>query len=102
MHQSGKFLQALKNCLKAKGVTYKLLAAKLRISETSVKRNFAEGSLSLPRIGEILATLELTFADVVKVMERGESRQDFLTFDQESILAGDKKLFVFFNLLLFG
>jgi transcriptional regulator with XRE-family HTH domain len=103
MHQSEKFLAALKRCLKAKGISYKDLSSSLKISETSVKRVFSEGTLSLDRIGEILDILNMSFLDVAKLVDnrRGDG-SSILTFDQESVLAADAKLFAFFNLLLFG
>jgi hypothetical protein len=103
MHQSKKFLATLKRCLKTKGVSYKNLATALKISETSVKRIFSEGTLSLERIGEILEILDMTFLDVAKLIDGGNSSVgDILSFDQESVLASDQKLFAFFNLILFG
>lgn len=103
MQQSAQFIEALKRCLKAKGMTYHTLAENLGLSETSIKRNFSEGSFSLKRIGAILDVLDVNFADVVKLIATPTAkRQSLLTFDQESVLASDKKLFAFFHLLLFG
>lgn len=103
MQQSAQFIEALKRCLKAKSMTYQSLAERLGISETSIKRNFSEGSFSLKRIGAILDVLEVNFADVAKLIAATpDKRPNVLTFDQESILASDKKLFSFFHLLLFG
>lgn len=103
MENTAAFLDALKRSLKAKGITYRNLATRLDLSEASVKRVFAEGSLSLDRIGIILDALEMSFLDIAKLARpKGIDDGDTLTFDQESVLAADVKLLSFFHLLLFG
>lgn len=103
MSESAAFLEALKRCLKAKGVTYLALAQRLELSEASVKRIFAEGTLSLERIGQILEVLGMSFHDVGKLSSSVSKRMpNELTYDQESVLAADPKLFAVFHLLLFG
>lgn len=103
MQQSASFLCALKRCLKARGLTYADLASRLDLSEASVKRVFAEGTLTLERIGQVLDILEMSFLDVAKLSASlGKPQPDVLTYDQESILATDPKLFAVFHLVLFG
>ncbi len=103
MPESAAFLDALKRCLKSRGLTYATLAPRLELSEASVKRVFAEGTLSLERIGQILEILEMSFLDVAKLSAgREKSRRNTLTDDQERLLAADPELFAYFHLLLFG
>ena len=103
MQQAPAFMAALKRSLKAKGVTYKDVATHLEISEASVKRLFAAGTLSLSRVGAILDGFDLTFGEIAKIAQPGSRRDyDMLTFEQESVLAADPKLFAFFHLVIFG
>ena len=53
MSQTDQILTALKKCLRAKGLTYRDVAAALELSEASVKRLFSEQSFSLKRLEEI-------------------------------------------------
>ena len=50
MSQTAQLLSALKKFLKAKGITYQLLADRLDLSEASVKRLFSDESFSIRRI----------------------------------------------------
>ena len=102
-NESATFLEALKRCLRAKGLTYGDLAKRLQLSEASVKRIFAAGTLSLARIGRILEVLDMSFLDVAKLSSSPDKMApQVLTFEQESVLAADAALFAFFHLLLFG
>lgn len=97
------FLNALKKALKAKGITYKMLAEHLNISEASVKRVFSQGSLTLERISAILEWAELSFLDVSRMMDSNhDERQQELTLEQEEVLAKDNQLCAFFHHVLFG
>lgn len=101
LHES--FLNALKKALKAKGITYKMLAEQLKISEASVKRVFSQGSLTLERVATILEWAELSFLDVSQMMDTNpqEKPQD-LTLEQEEIFAKDHGLCAFFYHILYG
>lgn len=103
MPESAGFLEALKRCLKAKGLTYGTLAKRLDLSEASVKRIFAEGTLSLERIGQVLEILEMSFLDVAKLSSDGaKPKRNVMTLEQESRLAKDDELLAYYHLLLFG
>ncbi len=103
MPESSAFLHAIKQCLKAKGMSYGELAARLELSESSVKRLFSREALTLKRLEDILAVLELTMLDVAKLAAtEAAAEPGLLTLEQETTLAADRRLFSFFHLLLFG
>jgi transcriptional regulator with XRE-family HTH domain len=72
MPGQSRFVETLKKCVRARGLTYAGLARALKLSEPSVKRLFSRGSFTLRRIEEILAVLELDLYDVAR-MSRGEA-----------------------------
>lgn len=103
MDESHGLVEALKRCLKAKGLTYGDLAPKLALSEASVKRLFSDETLSLRRVTTILAALDMTMLDLAKLASRPEPvLAAELTEEQEEALAADKALFRTFHALLFG
>ena len=50
MALKSRLVDALKACLRARGMTYAALATKLDLSEPTVKRMFSRGSFMLERI----------------------------------------------------
>ncbi len=102
MNQTTQLLNAIKKCLKAKGITYKFLSEKLGLSEASVKRLFSEQSFSLKRIEEVCNILDLNFLELARISMDEDAVPNVLTLDQENDLAGNPKLLVYFYLLLNG
>jgi hypothetical protein len=96
------FLDALKRSLKAKGLTYRDLVQGFELSEASVKRIFAKGTLSLEQVEIVLDALEMTLLDVAKLARPAADERHVLSFEQESVLASDARLFTVFHFLLFG
>ena len=54
MDQTAKLLDTLKAYLKSRDITYRNLAQRLKLSESSIKRVFSEKTLSLKRLERIL------------------------------------------------
>ena len=50
MKQRPELFSLLKNQLRAQGITYKILAEKLELSEASIKRIFSQQDLNLSRL----------------------------------------------------
>ena len=50
MTQTARLLETLKHYLKIQGITYRILAQRLKLSESSVKRLFSDQSLSLKHL----------------------------------------------------
>lgn len=95
-------MEALKRYLKMRGITYGSLARKINLSEASVKRIFADGSLTLRRLEQMCRSLDLRLSDLVRMAERGESRTATPTLEQEKALAANPLLLSYFYLLLNG
>src|SRR5258708_23106521 len=99
---ASRFVEALKKCLRARGMTYAALARELRISEASVKRMFSRSSFTLSRIEEILAALGLDLHEVARMSLASAAGPAELTLDQETALAKDERLISVFWLVLNG
>jgi DNA-binding Xre family transcriptional regulator len=98
-------LAALKRCLKSQGMTYKVLSKAINLSESSVKRLFADGSFTLARLERVCSALDMTVADLSRMAGSGpvtRSQTDTLSLEQERLLAKNPSLLACFYLLLNG
>lgn len=103
MNETKNLLQTLKRCLRARGVTYHKLGRALGLSESSVKRLFADESFTLARLEKVCGALDMSVADLVRMAAGTREAQSFsLTLEQERILASDASLLALFYLLLNG
>lgn len=102
MPQTHRLVEALKKCLKARGLTYATLARELRLSEASVKRLFSQGRFTLARVDEILHVLEMDLVELARMARGGGGGPAELSVEQESLLARDERLLSVFWLLLNG
>ena len=57
-------IAALKRLLKAQGITYAALAKQLNLSEAAVKRMFSQQAISLARLEEICAVLDIGLSEL--------------------------------------
>lgn len=92
MAQTARLVETLKRSLKAKGITYAAIAQQLDLSESSVKRLFAEQSFSLDRLEQICQLAELEISDLVQLMLEESRHIEMLSEDQEREIAKDVKL----------
>ena len=92
MRQTDALVGALKEVLKARGMTYSQLAKGLGLSEASVKRVFAKGGFTLRRLDEICEILGLEITDLAKMVRHESEQADQLTHEQERELVSDPKL----------
>jgi transcriptional regulator with XRE-family HTH domain len=95
-------VDALKKLLKARGMTYRQLAARMHLSEPSVKRLFSTGRFTLARVEELLQILESDFLELARLAGAGRQAIGELTEVQEQALAGDPLLLGVAYLLLTG
>ena len=103
MSQTNQWIDTLKRCLKARGLTYRDVAQALDLSEPSIKRLFSERSLSLRRLEQICRLMEMGLSDLARMNDlQREDRQTTLSVSQETELAGDAILLSYFYLLLNG
>ena len=85
-------LQVLRAELRAAGITYKLLAARIGMSESSVKRLFAQQDMSLSRLAHICKAADIALEDVLRAAADVTPHADTLTPLQESSLMARPKL----------
>jgi transcriptional regulator with XRE-family HTH domain len=101
--QTSQWIDTLKRCLKARGLTYKDVANTLDLSEVSIKRLFSERSFSLKRLEQVCQLVDMSFSDLARMNERKyEERITVLSVAQEAGLAKDPILLSYFYLLLNG
>ena len=92
MSNCDALIQALKNELKAAGMTYAGLARELGLAESSIKRIFAKGDMPLSRIDEICRALKIDFADLARQVVEAQPLRRELTLAQEKAVVKDKRL----------
>ena len=103
MNRTRTLIKTLKKYLKAKGVTYKVLADEMQLSEAAVKRMFSKESFTLSRLDEICSILDIEIYDLT-LMDRQQNHKlkDSLNAEQETALAADEKLGFFLYFLTNG
>jgi len=90
MANSQDLVEALRAELKAAGMTYAMLAKSLGTSESTVKRMFSRGDMSLARVDEILDALNLDLADIARRISAVQPTMIELTDAQEKALVADR------------
>ena len=83
---------ALKAELRRAGVTYARLASELGLAESTVKRIFARGDLTLSRIDAVLGVLKMDFAELARQVAAKQPPRHELTLAQERAVVADPKL----------
>jgi len=84
--------QVLRAEMRAMGVTYKLLAQRIGMSESSVKRIFAQKDMTLTRLAQICKAAGIAMEDVLRKAADSVPHADMLTLAQERSLVADPKL----------
>ncbi len=85
-------VHALKAELKAARMTYADLGHALGMAESSIKRMFAKGDMSLTRVDAICRALKIDFADLARRIADSQALRKELTHEQERAVVRDKKL----------
>jgi DNA-binding Xre family transcriptional regulator len=96
---TGEIFDVLRQVIKARGLTYKDLAALLNLSEPTIKRLFADKDCKLGRIIKICDVLDVELADIMATASRSTDETLILAPAVEQELAGFPSLFAFFLLL---
>jgi hypothetical protein len=94
MAHTAALVEVLKRELKARGITYAILAPLLQLSEASVKRMFSRRDFTLKRLDEICRHAQLEFSELARAVVRDETLIAHLTHDQEAEIVADRKLFL--------
>ena len=92
MAQAEFLVDILKKALRERGLTYARVAKGLGLSESSVKRTFSLGTMSLDRLEQVCALMELEIADLLELTRAAEGRVKELTEEVEKTLVSDSKL----------
>jgi DNA-binding Xre family transcriptional regulator len=92
MAQAALLIDVLKNGLRERGLTYAHVAQGLKLSESSVKRLFAQKNLTLERLERICELMGLEIADLLEQARAAEGRLTELSEEQERALVSEPKL----------
>jgi transcriptional regulator with XRE-family HTH domain len=92
MAQAESLVNALKNVLKARGITYAQLSRGLGLSEASIKRVFAGRSFTLERLDQICTFLGIQISDLARMIASEEPVPTRLSAEQEKKLVADPRL----------
>jgi transcriptional regulator with XRE-family HTH domain len=93
MRQAISLVDSLKREMKARGITYAELAARIGMSEASVKRMFSQKNFTLQRLDEILQATGIDFRDVAMAAQDESRLISELSHAQEKEIIGDTRLF---------
>lgn len=85
-------LRVLRSEMRAADLTYKALGARLGLSESSIKRMFSQGDMSLSRLAQVCEAIGVALEDVLRQAADAVPRADRLTLDQERALVADPQL----------
>ena len=92
MSEVSQTIATVKRHLRAQGLTYRDVAAALKLSEASVKRVFARESFTVDRLAAIAHLLGFTLAELLAESASEVPQLRVLTSEQEAKLVGDGKL----------
>ena len=97
--RTSTLIAAMKSALKTHDFTYRELAKRLKLSEASVKRLFAEETFTLKRVEEICNVLEIDFFELARRARGASADTDEMSIKQEEALARDPRLLGMFYLV---
>lgn len=93
MPKASTLIDVLRRELKARHITYHMIAERIALSESSIKRMFSTRSLTLHRLDEILDASGISLQDLT-LRSYEESLIDELSYEQEEELIRDPKKFI--------
>ena len=103
MARTQRLVDAAKRELKVRGITYRMLAERLGLAESTVKQTLADGSrLTLDRLDAILDVLGLDVAELVRLSDEGEAGVRTLAPEVEEALVADDRLVLVTYLVVSG
>jgi DNA-binding Xre family transcriptional regulator len=92
MAVSVELIDALKRLLRGQGLTYRELAARLKMSEAAVKRMFSLRAMSLQRLEQICDVLDVGLSELAAESVRGRESMAELSEAQEKALVSEPAL----------
>jgi DNA-binding Xre family transcriptional regulator len=102
MDETHQLVDALKRCVKSRGLTYGTLAKRINLSEASVKRIFASRSFTVRRLEQICKAMDMSVTELIRMIDRSGAAITVLSLEQEAALAVDPALLTYFYLLVNG
>lgn len=90
--QTEHILSALKGVLRAKGISYKDAADSLDLSESSIKRLFAEKSFTMPRLEKLCEIAGTDLAELLQIVESERQNVSMLSVEQEQEIVNNPTL----------
>jgi hypothetical protein len=102
MNDARDIVDALKQVVRLRGLTYAALAPRIGLSEASVKRLFSQRTFTLARLEQCCAALDIDFLELARLARGREGASAELTLAQETALAGDARLMAVFYLVMSG
>ena len=100
MSQTKTLIETLKMELRKQRITYRQVSEALDLSETSVKRLFADAAFSVRRLEKVCELLHLEISDLVHLMQKNIELTTELNREQEEELVSDIKLLLVALLLM--
>lgn len=100
MSQTRTLIETLKLELRKQRITYRQVSEALELSETSVKRLFADAAFSVRRLEKVCELLHLEISDLVHMMQKNIELTTELNREQEEELVSDIKLLLVALLLM--
>lgn len=85
-------LDALRAQLRAAGITYKMLAERIDVSESSVKRMFGQKDMALSRLAQVCQATGIAMDDVLRGALETRVELDALSLPQETSLVANPRL----------
>ncbi|MCH2189425.1 MAG: helix-turn-helix domain-containing protein [Gammaproteobacteria bacterium] len=92
MATTQQLIKNIKRELKRQGINYSMLANKVGVSESAIKKMFAKGNFSLDRLDQIFEVLDVDLLEMVENVNHQQNMIDKLTVSQEARLVKDQKL----------
>jgi DNA-binding Xre family transcriptional regulator len=92
MSSPDMLLDVLRAELRAAGITYKTLAERIAMSESSIKRMFGQKDMTLSRLAQICQAAGIAMEDVLRRAADARPQADTLTLVQENALVNNPRL----------
>jgi len=92
MSSPDMLLDILRAELRAAGITYKMLADRIAMSESSIKRMFGQKDMTLSRLAQICQAAGIAMEDVMRRAADARPQADTLTLVQENALVANPRL----------
>ncbi len=92
MSSPEQLISVLRAELRAAGITYKALADRIGMSESSVKRMFGQKDMALSRMAQICKAAGIPMEDVLRRAADAQPHADTLTLAQEKSLMANPRL----------